>query len=169
MSDRKRTHDGASRSGVKRPIGLQRLGQEGEFALVHPACVKARQEDLDEVHTMLAAGEEEIAEDELRWLLNGCNAFIEGHRLLGEIALRRSDFELARSHFGYAYELGLAALPPGQPCRLPYQVPANRAWLEAAKGLIDSLGGLGETQVADEVRRRVLEFDPTDPLHVGPG
>ena len=38
---------------------------------------------------MLAAGENEVARDELRWLLDGCPDFIAAHRMLGELALTK--------------------------------------------------------------------------------
>ena len=115
---------------------------------------------------MLAAGEIDVAQDELRWLLEGCRAFIEAHKLLGEIAMADGDLPLARGHFGRAYELGLEALPPDRPRRLPYDRPANRAFLEAAKGLAWCLEQLSEKEAARQVIDRLLAFDPSDPLKV---
>lgn len=117
---------------------------------------------------MLDSGELEIARDELRWLLDGCGDFIAAHRLLGEVALELGDLNLARGHFGYAYQLGEAALaaisPPGQ---APYRYESNQAFLEAAKGLAWSLKGLSKPELAREVLARLLALDPEDPLGAG--
>ena len=59
---------------------------------------------------MIAAGETEIARDELVWLLSECPDFLEAHVHLGLIALEEGDPKLARGHFGRAYELCLRAL-----------------------------------------------------------
>ncbi len=116
---------------------------------------------------MIAAGEYDVARDELRWLLQGCPNFIAAHRMLGELALGENDFRLARGHFGYACEIGLRALPRGRsPAPLPYDVPANQAFLESAKGLAWCLRQLGERTLAEEVVEKLLTWDPTDPLGV---
>lgn len=116
---------------------------------------------------MLAAGEPEVAKDELRWLLQGCSDFIAAHRILGELALEENDFTLARAHFGYAYQIGLKALPSGGlKGTLPYARPDNQAFLESAKGLAWSLRQLGERQLAVQVVDKLLSFDPADPLGV---
>ncbi len=59
---------------------------------------------------MVAAGETEIARDELRWLLSECHDFLAAHKLLGDLALADNDVRLARGHFGYAYQIGLKAI-----------------------------------------------------------
>lgn len=116
---------------------------------------------------MLAAGENEIAIDELRWLLDGCGDFIAAHRLLGELALADGDLKLARGHFGYAYEIGLSALPPrGFEGPLPYRLAANQALLESAKGLAWCLHELGKPKLARRVLGQLLLLDPSDPLGV---
>ena len=43
---------------------------------------------------MIDADELEIAQEELRWLLSGCNEFIQAHRLLGDLALWQSNDEV---------------------------------------------------------------------------
>jgi len=116
---------------------------------------------------MLAAGETEIAVDELRWLLSGCTAFLEGHQLLGEIALAEADFTLARGHFGTAFELGRSALGQGFSGRLPAERAANRPFFESGKGLAWSLKQAGESRMAEEVVAQLLAIDPADPLRLG--
>jgi len=127
--------------------------------------VRARAADLEEVAAMLAAGENEVAADELRWLLQGCPDFVAAHSLLGELAATAGDLSLARGHFGYAYQLGLAAWQAaGRPVPLPYALAANQAFFEAGRGLADCLDQLGERQLAEEVVAHLLACDPTDPL-----
>lgn len=114
---------------------------------------------------MLEAGEEDIAIDELRWLLNGCPDFIEAHRMLGELALAAGDVHLARAHFGFGYDLGLAAIPArGLKGPLPYSRPANQAFFESAKGLAWVFSELGMPDRAREVLDTMLRLDPSDPL-----
>lgn len=144
----------------------RRPGERG-WELVHPRCVQERMEDLEEVQQMLAAGEVEIAIDELRWLLDGCGDFIAAHRLLGELALADGDLKLARGHFGYAYEIGLSALPPrGFEGPLPHRLAANQPLLESAKGLAWCLHELGKNKLARRVLVQLLLLDSTDPLGV---
>ncbi|MBX9788835.1 MAG: hypothetical protein K2Y37_07950 [Pirellulales bacterium] len=114
---------------------------------------------------MIAAGELEIASDELRWLLGGCGEFVVGHRLLGEIALLEGDLPLARGHFGYAFELAVAAIKR-QRCHgpLPYARPANQAFFEAAKGLAHCLKELGHVRRAREVLEQLVQLDPGERL-----
>jgi hypothetical protein len=89
--------------------------------------------------------------------------------MLGELALAEGDFKLARGHFGYAYEIGLSAFPAGGlDGPLPYRLPANRALLEAGKGLAWSLHELAKVKLALRVVEQLLKCDPTDPLNVRP-
>jgi tetratricopeptide (TPR) repeat protein len=115
---------------------------------------------------MLAAGEEELAIDELRWLLEDCSDFIAAHKLLGELAVAAGDLPLARGHFGYAYQIGAAALSAKGPGPLPYDLPANQPFLEAAKGLAFCLRQQGEVALARQVVEKMLACDPSDPLGV---
>jgi len=118
---------------------------------------------------MIDAGETDLAVDELRWLLSDCRDFIEAHRLLAELAFEAGDMSLARAHFGFAYDLGLWALPSkGLGGPLPYRLPANQAFLESAKGLAYCLRELGQTAQALEVVGKLLECDASDPLGVRP-
>ncbi len=146
-------------------IRLRQVPGKQQWELVHPRSVRERAEDLEEVRSMIDLGEEEIAIEELRWLLEGCTDFIEAHKILGELALTTEDLKLARAHFGYAWDIGVAALPERVlPGPLPYERPANQPFLEAAKGLAWSLIQLGLTDKAREVLDRMLLLDPTDPL-----
>ena len=148
-------------------LRVRRKPAEKAWELVHPRCALERAEDLEEVQNMLDAGEHEIALDELRWLLNGCSDFVAAHRLLGELALAEGDLKLARGHFGYAYEIAISAFPPrGLDAPLPFRLPANRAFLEAAKGLAWCLHELGKKKLARRVLDQLLNCDPSDPLGV---
>lgn len=120
---------------------------------------------MEEVEAMMAAGETEIAHDELVWLLSECPDFLEAHLHLGLLALEADDPKLARGHFGRAYELGLRAIEAaGNPRPLPYTRGGNKAFFEAAKGLVHCLVATGRLGLAQEVVRRATTLDPTDPL-----
>src|SRR5262245_58851221 len=148
-------------------LKVRRRPGENAWELVHPRCALARSEDLDEVQHMLDAGEIDIAIDELRWLLDGCSDFVAAHRLLGELALADHDLRLARGHFGYAFEIGLSAVPTGsQSLLLSYRFPANQAFFEAGQGLALALAQLNKPALASSVLREMLKLDPTDPLKV---
>jgi tetratricopeptide (TPR) repeat protein len=146
-------------------IRLRQVPGKQQWELVHPRSVRDRAEDLQEVRAMIDLGEDEIATEELRWLLDGCSDFIEAHKLLGELALTAEDFKLARGHFGYAWDIGIAALPDGGLSGpLAYERPANQPFFEAAKGLAWSLIQLGLADKAREILDRMLQLDPSDPL-----
>lgn len=117
---------------------------------------------------MIAAGELDIAVDELRWLVEGCSEFLAAHCLLGELALEADgDVALARGHFGAAYQLGLQALRRANtPMPLPYKQPANRPLFEAGQGLAWCLAKLGKLPLAQEVVDQLLKLDPGDPLEL---
>ena len=135
------------------------------WVLVHPRGARERAEDLEEVREMLEAGEVDVAVDELRWLVGGCSEFIEAHGLLGEVALAEGDFALARGHFGFAVQLGFKALERAKASGpLPYGQPANRAFLEAGRGLATSLAKLGMMDKAVELVEQLVKLDPSDPL-----
>lgn len=146
-------------------IRLRQVPGKQQWELVHPRSVRDRAEDLEEVRAMIDLGEEEIATEELRWLLQGCTDFIEAHKMLGELALTAEDFKLARAHFGYAWDIGVAALPDKElPGPLAYERPSNQPFFEAAKGLAWSLIQLGMGEKAREILDRMLRLDPSDPL-----
>lgn len=115
---------------------------------------------------MIEAGELEVAVDELRWVLSGCSEFIEAHCLLGELALEMGgDVPLARGHFGTAYQLGTRTLKRGK-CAgpLPFNQPANQAFFRAGQGLTWCLDKLGKSEMANEVVKKLLSLDASDPL-----
>lgn len=135
------------------------------WELIHPPCARERADDVDEVRHMIEMGEYDVALDELRWLLNGCGDCIEAHRLLGELALLNHDARLARGHFGYAYEIGIAAIDRQRGSGpYPYERAANQAFLECGKGLARCLSELEKPQLARQVLERLLVLDPSDPL-----
>lgn len=146
-------------------IQVRRAADGKSYELLPPSSVRERKEDMEEVHSMLAAGETEIAVDELRWLVGGCHELLEAHYLLGKIAVEEGNHDLARAHLGYAYQLGLDAIPKrglGHP--LPHANPANQAFFEAGAGLAKVLLEMGEANKGKEVALQLLRLDPTDPL-----
>jgi tetratricopeptide (TPR) repeat protein len=145
---------------------VRRVSGADAWEIVYPASVLRRREDLDEVRSMLDAGEIDAAIDELRWLLAGCRQLLEAHKLLGEIALADGDLALARAHFGYAYQMGVDALRQAKDFAgpLPYALEANQPFLEAGKGLAYCLKQQDDAQAAVQVAQRLLELDPDDPL-----
>jgi len=146
-------------------VGVRKVSDPDVWELVHPRCALERAEDVEEVRKMIAAGETDVAVDELRWLLDGCSDFIEAHRVLGELAMLEEDVPLARGHFGYAYQLGVKAIDQARPTgTFPYALDNNKAFLEAGKGLVWSLQQLGKRDTALEVIERLLQHDPSDPL-----
>jgi hypothetical protein len=124
-------------------------------------------EDLEEVQSMIEAGETDIALDELRWLLSGCSEFIAAHVLLGDLARDANDIPLARGHYGAGYQLGLQTLRRAKmPKPLLYSQPANRPFFETGRGLVWALEKMNQPQMADEVVSTLTEFDSSDPLHL---
>ncbi len=153
--------------GSSNAIQVRRATDGKSYELVLPPSVRQRAEDMEEVRAMLAAGETEIATEELRWLLGGCHELLEAHQLLGKVAAEAGDRDLARAHFGYAFKLGTDALPKrGLDRPLPHAHPANQAFHEAGAGLIRVLLELEKTNKAKEVAMQLLALDPTDPLDV---
>ena len=137
------------------------------WELVHPRCARRRRDDIAEVEAMLAAGETEIARDELVWLLSEGPDFLDAHVQLGLIALEEGDPKLARGHFGRAYELCLRTIDAAGPAGpLPYALEGNRPFHEAAKGLVHCLMDMGRRSVARDVCRRIAPLDPADPLAI---
>ena len=116
---------------------------------------------------MLAAGESEIARDELVWLLSECPDFLEAHVHLGLLALEDDDPKLARGHFGRAWELCLRVLEAAGEVRpVPCALAGNRPFHEAAKGLVHCLVETGRQPLAKNVCARILPLDPADPLGI---
>jgi hypothetical protein len=170
-------HDPPSDKGARRPSGPRRreviavarreTAQGVAWEIVQPRCARKRREDIAEVEEMVEAGEIEIARDELVWLLSECPDFLEGHVHLGLIAMEEDDLKLARGHFGRAYELCLRAFEAASnPQPIPYDLPGNRPFHEAAKGLVHCLLETGRRKVAQDVCRRIAPLDPTDPLGI---
>jgi hypothetical protein len=137
------------------------------YELVPPRCATQRTEDLQEVEHMIAAGEFEIARDELRWLIQECPHLMEAHQMLGELAAAEDDFALARAHFGHVFQTARNVIQrAGWPGRVPYALCGNRPLHECGKGLAYALRQQGERQLVREVVETLLQLDPDDPLHV---
>lgn len=159
---------GKGRPSAGDGVSVRRHPSGKGWLLVHPRNARDRSEDLEEVREMIAAGELEIAVDELRWLLSGCSEFMEAHVLLGQLAIEKdNDLPLARGHYGFAYQLGIQTLQrAGKASPLPYEYLANRPFYEAGRGLAWCLEKIGQSALADEVVKKLQELDPTDPLEV---
>lgn len=149
-----------------RGLSIERARSGQGWVLVHPLSVRECADDLEEVRTMIAAGESEVAIDELRWLIEVCNVSIEAHFLLGKLAVEDSgDLPLARAHFGIGYQLGARAFGrAGKPTPLLALHPANRSFFDAGRGLAWCLTELGKRDMALEVVENLLYCDPSDPL-----
>ena len=158
----------ASGRAAARTLGVRRSASGHGWVFVHPRCVRERADDMEEVRDMIRAGEREIAVDELRWLLTGCSDNLEAHQLLGELALELAgDVELARGHFGVAFQLGEKALrQAGDPRPLPYREPANQSFFKCGHQLAACLAELGKPDMAQSVLEKLLSCDPSDPLHL---
>ena len=139
-------------------LGLSHTGSN-EYVLVPPHCAVDRSVDLEEAHIMRSRGETEIARDELLYLVSDCRGFIEAHYMLGEMALEEEDIKLARGHFGFAYECGMEALPPGFKGRLPADEGENRWFFESGRGLARCLIALGKPKEGREVLQALAKFD----------
>lgn len=163
-------HPARSREGrsEKSGVGLRQLAGSGVWVLVHPPCAREMAEDLEEVREMIAAGEFEIALEELRWLAGNCAEGMEIHQLLGELAIEMGqDLVLARGHFGHAYQLGFRAWDrAGRPSPFPHSQPANVPLYESARGLAWCLEKLGKSSMTDEVVTTMMKWDASDPLEV---
>jgi hypothetical protein len=150
-------------------VGVERAPSGQTWVLTHPACVRECADDLEEVRAMIAAGEGEVAIDELRWLLEECRDMIEAHYLLGKLAVEATrDLTLGRAHFGYGYQLGLKALERARhPKPLSPLHPANRPFFDAGRGLAWCLAELQMADKAREVIEQLRSCDPADPLGLG--
>ena len=165
MAAKRKKKPGKRRSS--NAIQVRRASDGKSYELAFPSSVRERAEDMEEVRAMLAAGETEIATEELRWLLGGCHELLEAHYLLGKVAVESGNQDLARAHFAYAFKLGTDALPKrGLDHPLPHANPANQAFHEAGAGLAKALLELKEANKAKEVAMQLLALDPTDPLGV---
>ncbi|WP_146583483.1 hypothetical protein [Posidoniimonas polymericola] len=148
-------------------VAARRLSA-GDWVLVHPREARDRSEDLEEVNDMIEAGELDIAQDELRWLLSGCSEFMAAHVLAGVIAIELdNDIPLARGHFGFAYQLGQKAIKRAK-CSGPLlgAQPANLPFYEAARGLAFCLEKKGKPELADEILAYTRGLDPRDPAEI---
>jgi hypothetical protein len=146
---------------------VRRTTDGRSWVLVHPRCARDRAEDLDEGRAMIEAGETEIAQDELRWLLSDCGEFMAAHVLLGELAVAEGDLNLARGHFGAGYQLALQTLRrASMPKPLLYSQPANRPFFEAGRGLAWCLEKLSKPQMTEEIVETLLQLDPSDPMRL---
>lgn len=133
-------------------MNLRHLGGP-DYELIHPKCVEEMEPDYEEGMEIWKAGEPEEARDALRFALQGCGDNLWVHVALGRIALEASrDPTLARGHFGYAFELGMKAIPADFDGRLPPNRPANRPFFDAIEGLITCVTTLGDAAEAGRLR-----------------
>lgn len=146
----------AEQHAGRRPgIGVSRINETDDFELVHPRCVLQRRGDYQDGIDLWEAGDPEAARDALRFALEGCGENLWVHVALGRIALETfKDAELARGHFGYAYELVERGVPRGFRGRIPRKLPGNRPFFDAVEGLAACYEQLGQRRAAEEVRAR---------------
>jgi hypothetical protein len=150
-------------------LGVRWIERLATWELVHPRCAREREDDLLEVEEMLAAGEVEVARDELRYLLGDCANFLAAHQKLGEIAFEEQEWALARAHFGHVFHSAAKALPPQAAAGpLLYGLASNQPPHESGKGLAWSLHKLGRDELSREVLEQLLAWDASDPLNVRP-
>ena len=149
-------------------IRVERSKSGAGWIFSHPKAVRQCADDLDEVRQMIAAGETDIAVDELRWLLDTCHDFLEAHFLLGKLAVESlADVPLGRGHFGIGFELGVKALRrAGNPAPLTALHPANQPFFDCGRGLAWCLAEQGKPDLAVEVVERLLACDAADPLRL---
>lgn len=152
-------------------LKVRSLPAKRGWELVSPPCAAEREDDLEEVREMIEAGETEIATDELRYLLSGCPEMVAAHVLLGQLAVedesKESEVELARGHFGYAYQLGEKALEAYQcPGPLLSVEPGNAPWYEAARGLAWCFEKQGNPAMANQIAATAKKYDPSDPAEI---
>ena len=145
------------------PGALELKSLEGNrYAFQAPECALDRDLDMAEVLEIRAAGEFEIARDELLYLVADCRGFLEAYIQLAELALEDEDIPLAKGHFGFAYENGLDVLPLNFRGQLPSQEGYNHHFYAAGCGLARCLISRKEPQQAREVLNQLLKFDPTE-------
>ena len=154
------------RSANPNTLSVGRAKSGNGWVLVPPRAVRDCAEDLEEVRSMIEAGEYDIATDELHWLLGNEHELIEAHFLLGKLAVeQKKDIPLARGHFGVGYQLGMKALRRAKmPKPVPALHPANRLFYDAGRGVVWCLHNLGKSHMAIEIIEQLLELDPDDPL-----
>lgn len=143
-------------------LSLKRLSQS-TWAFVPPDCALERQMDLEDAQEMRARHEDEIARDELLYIVADCHGFMTAHNELGELALAQEDVKLARGHYGYSYENALKSLPPGFSGRLPHAEGYNGPFFEAGRGLARCLVALGRVEEGEKVLKKLAQFDPEEP------
>jgi tetratricopeptide (TPR) repeat protein len=162
MSQHRRNGDGKPLPGGEpdrprgRPpaIGLSQIPGTSDYELVHPRCVLQRRADYEDGMELLKAGDPEGARDAFRFALEGCGDNLWIHVALGKIALEMDqDYNLARGHFGYAFELVERALPKSIAVRLPKRIPGNSPFFDAAEGLASCYEGMNRRDEANRVRR----------------
>ncbi|MFO1020292.1 MAG: tetratricopeptide repeat protein [Planctomycetales bacterium] len=143
-------------------LNLKNLGQN-RFAFEAPECAIERDLDLAEVRDMILRDEQEIARDELLYLVADCRGFLEAYCVMAEQALEEGDIALAKGHFGFAYENGLDALPRGFKGSLPSKEGYNSHFFHAGRGLARCLIAKGDLKKGREVLEQLRRFDPEEP------
>lgn len=132
------------------------------LVLQEPFCAMERREDLEEVDTMIAGEEYEIARDELLYLVADCRAFFAAHNLLGELALLDENIGVARGHFGFVIETVSRGLPPRYTGRIPARRGYNRHIFQAGKQLARCLVALDDLKAAGDVLKQLVAWDSSE-------
>ena len=149
---------------ARRPPGALELKSLGgnRYEFQAPECAIDRELDLDEVREMRLEHEEEIARDELLYLVADCRGFLEAYLQLAEIALEEEDIGLAKAHFAFAYEQGIETLPLHFKGTLPVKSGYNQHFFAAGRGLARCLVAKNVPGKAREVLDQLLRFDPAE-------
>lgn len=146
---------------TKSLLNVKNLGG-GRIAFEAPECALERDLDLTEVREMILRGENEIARDELLYLVADCRGFLEAYCVMAEEALEEGDIPLAKGHFGFAYENGLEALPRGFRGTLPVKEGYNAHFFHAGRGLARCLIAKGDLRKGKEVLEQLRRLDPEE-------
>lgn len=154
------------RPASKNSLSVVRAPSGNTWVFSHPRELRECAEDLEEIQEMIAAGETDVAVDELRWLLGMSGELLPVHFLLGKIAVEHDeDVSLGRGHFGAGYQLGLQAWRrAGSPVPVVALHPANRVFFDCGRGLVWCLHRLQKTPMAIEIVEQLIALDPNDPL-----
>ena len=89
------------------------------------------------------------------------------HRRVERRGYRRGYYSGGYGHYGYGYQLGLRAIEQTKDVtRLSAKNPANQPFFDAAIGLVRCLVKMGKRGLVQDVVKRLIQLDPTDPLEL---
>ncbi len=149
-------------------VRARRAPGEQAWELVLPRCARDRMDDLEEVAKMIEGGENEIARDELLWLLSGCNRLPAGPQTAGRVGAGRRRRAAGAGAFRLCLRAGVegAGAGRGQGRRARIAGRPTRPFSRRARGWAFCLRELDKRDLAADVVARLLALDPSDPLGV---